>query len=324
MTAEEYLAVVSPKMDGTINLHNALINNTLDFFLEFSSIASHTGTATQANYCSANAFLDFFGRYRESLGLPVTALGIGMVLEVGHAAENPIVEEALSRNGVHSIYEHEFHQMLEVTLRPQPAKVEGLYDPYTRAHLLTGFEPGKLKDLWDRGFGGGTLWKSDPRLKMIFMAVNNEKGRTVTGTGAGGAKAGVFSRLGDKRGADAIAFFEGVVSEQLSRLLLIPMEQLDVSKSLVNFGVDSMIDAELRNWLYRDLRTEVSFVEIRAATTSIRSLAVRVVEAHGLDKDAMDVDKNMEEQTNGSGTVKRKAEEAVSDGPSTEKRRRAM
>jgi hypothetical protein len=55
---------IDPKVQGTWNIHNSLKGHDkdLDFFLLTSSISGSVGTATEANYCAANYFLDNFAR----------------------------------------------------------------------------------------------------------------------------------------------------------------------------------------------------------------------------------------------------------------------
>ena len=64
MTNEQWHTAVNPKVEGTWNIHNALLGKDaeLDFFLMTSSISGSVGTATEANYCAGNYFLDLFAR----------------------------------------------------------------------------------------------------------------------------------------------------------------------------------------------------------------------------------------------------------------------
>jgi hypothetical protein len=89
MTLETWNAVIQPKVQGTINLHHVLLNQDLDFFVMTGSAIGVIGSVTQTHYTAANAFLDFFARYRWSMGLQATSISLGMVLDVGHVAENP-------------------------------------------------------------------------------------------------------------------------------------------------------------------------------------------------------------------------------------------
>lgn len=77
--------MILPKVQGTWNLHKALLTQTeqLEFFFLFSSICGVSGQMGQANYASANTFLDVFVQYRQSLGLPASTVDIGLVEDAG-------------------------------------------------------------------------------------------------------------------------------------------------------------------------------------------------------------------------------------------------
>ncbi|MFA6173946.1 MAG: amino acid adenylation domain-containing protein, partial [Kiritimatiellales bacterium] len=60
----EFEAVLAAKVAGTLNLDSATRDVELDFFVLFSSAAAVFGSAGQADYCAANAFMDAFAHYR--------------------------------------------------------------------------------------------------------------------------------------------------------------------------------------------------------------------------------------------------------------------
>jgi acyl transferase domain-containing protein/acyl carrier protein len=64
---EEFLAVLAPKVSGLVNLDQASQDLSLDFFLLFSSVAGIIGNPGQADYAAANAFMDAYAHYRDSL-----------------------------------------------------------------------------------------------------------------------------------------------------------------------------------------------------------------------------------------------------------------
>ncbi|MCP5005562.1 MAG: KR domain-containing protein, partial [Planctomycetes bacterium] len=66
-TVEEFRKVLQPKVTGTINLDKATRGIELDFFVLFSSGAGAMGNIGQADYATANAFVDRFAIYRNQL-----------------------------------------------------------------------------------------------------------------------------------------------------------------------------------------------------------------------------------------------------------------
>ncbi|WP_207635815.1 SDR family NAD(P)-dependent oxidoreductase [Ruminiclostridium papyrosolvens] len=66
-TKEEFMSVLAPKVLGAVNLDEASKDQSLDFFILFSSLAGVMGNAGQADYAAANAFMDAYAGYRNEL-----------------------------------------------------------------------------------------------------------------------------------------------------------------------------------------------------------------------------------------------------------------
>jgi non-ribosomal peptide synthase protein (TIGR01720 family) len=64
--------VLAPKVKGTLVLDEVLKSIDLDFFVLFSSITSILGDTGQVDYCAANAFLDAYAHYKNSISSQVT------------------------------------------------------------------------------------------------------------------------------------------------------------------------------------------------------------------------------------------------------------
>jgi len=66
-TSTEFREVLSPKVIGTYNLDEMTKDMPLDFFVMFSSSVGSTGNVGQADYATANAFMNQYSAYRNEL-----------------------------------------------------------------------------------------------------------------------------------------------------------------------------------------------------------------------------------------------------------------
>uniref|UniRef100_UPI00281282A4 SDR family NAD(P)-dependent oxidoreductase n=1 Tax=Saccharothrix sp. TaxID=1873460 RepID=UPI00281282A4 len=76
LTPERLDTVLRPKVDAALNLHE--LAGDVELFVLFSSVAGIVGTAGQANYAAANAFLDGLAAHRHARGQAATALSWGL------------------------------------------------------------------------------------------------------------------------------------------------------------------------------------------------------------------------------------------------------
>jgi KS-AT-KR-ACP domain-containing polyene macrolide polyketide synthase/pimaricinolide synthase PimS2/candicidin polyketide synthase FscD len=99
LTPERFEAVLRSKVAALDNLHELTRDGDLDAFVLFSSTSGLVGSAGQANYAAANAYLDAFAHYRRAQGLRATSVAWGPWGETGMAAEDGSVGDRLRRGG---------------------------------------------------------------------------------------------------------------------------------------------------------------------------------------------------------------------------------
>ncbi|PYI01585.1 polyketide synthase [Aspergillus sclerotiicarbonarius CBS 121057] len=294
MSHEQWHKTLGPKVQGTWNLHNALRkecrDSHLDFFVMTSSTSGTVGTATEANYCAANAFLDAFARYRNSLGLPAVSIGYGMLSGVGYLHEHPEIESFMKRTGAHALNEDEIIQIMDLAITHQsPSTWEPHYDHLVGSHLLTGVEFVGLKEQHDRGFEGDHYMLSDPRASLFAADFARRIGKNIhanaTATGNSRLPEEVILALRGKGGGSTSVLdaLRGILSRKISNLILLPEGNLRPDQTLGEFGLDSMLAAELRTFIFRRLDVDVPFVVLLNSSTTVDDLARRISESLEVD-----------------------------------------
>ncbi|KAL9011376.1 MAG: hypothetical protein Q9173_003774, partial [Seirophora scorigena] len=274
LTLSKFTSVTDPKVRGTINLHRATLSQPLDFFTMTSSIVTMIGTASQGSYCAGNAFQDAFARHRHSLGLPAQAFALGMILEVGFVSSLPEVQKSLMRNGVYGTGENEFLKIFEASFIQQSPSTDLIAtDPHAASHLLTGLEPIKLDELYRQGLAADFTWHTDARFSLLLQAIADLSANGSSSKSDAGSVTEVLKTASPDEFRKIVT---AAILERLAKLLFTPSEELDASKAVSEYGMDSMIAAELRNWFVKNFGTDVTFLELLNPATKIVDLVDKV------------------------------------------------
>ncbi|KAF2229541.1 polyketide synthase [Viridothelium virens] len=246
-TATQHLCTLFPGKDD------------LDFFIILSSAFGVIGSASQANYTAGGTFQDAVARRRAAAGLPCITIDLGMVDGIGYVAENKAgVAERLLASAHRPLAEYDVLQLLDYCVRHQ------VRTPRT-AQLITGLASSAVRKL---------SWGKERR----FAALDND---SVAAGGRSDSKAGsaasASARLREGLTSastveDAGSMVEKAVVEKLADMFVISEQDIDATQPLSNYGVDSLVAVELRNWLVPTTQCEMSIFDLLRAP-SLRELA---------------------------------------------------
>ncbi|KAL7624846.1 hypothetical protein AAE478_004060 [Parahypoxylon ruwenzoriense] len=290
MTNEAWHTGIRPKWKGTWNLHNALEghDNALDFFLLTSSVSGSVATATESNYCSANGFLDAFARWRRAQRKKAVSIGLGMISEVGYLHENPEIAALLIRKGLQPLDEEEFLQVVDLSLSGPGGEYDAQEPNPDLAHILTGLEPLGLRKLMTQGWDVTSGNMQDSRTSILSAALLTEQGDDDTGGNAQigltdapawlkAVPAGIAAAFtSDSTATSLLDAVLGIMRKRFSSFILTPLDQIDNSKPLAQFGMDSMIGAEFRTWIWGTFKVDVPFLDLLSNQKTLINIAEAV------------------------------------------------
>jgi hypothetical protein len=231
----------------------------MDFFIMLSSVSGIVGTVSQAAYAAAGTFMDAFADYRNRLGLPAVTLDLGVVLDVGYVAENEELKRGMERQGFEGITGEEVMAMIKsAIITPLRKNASG--------QTVTGL--GTWKSEGSHGAFVQPLFSHFRR-----MALKSER---VEGEDSGSAgKVRDSLRQATSVNEAATKVCTAIISK-MSTLLMIPSEDISSSKPMSEYGMDSLVAVEMRNWLFREMDSTVPILEL-LANSSLLQLSTKIV-----------------------------------------------
>lgn len=256
MSSEQWSAAHLPKITGSCNLHTVL-SDKVDFFIMMSSAVAISGNAGQSNYAGACAYQDALAHHRRRLGLPAYSINVGAVVDSGFVSENPQVAAALRRKGFGTITTSELLALLNYVV--SNTLIGGLEGSQSVIGILPkGNEPGLRPGAWLAASKFRHLSRRD-RLAKDF-----------------GESGDVAESIALTKSAEAATdLICQAIIKQLSKLLATPVKYLSSDRSLDDYGIDSLVAVELRNWIGAFLQANIPILVLRR-TSSIQELAVLV------------------------------------------------
>lgn len=258
LTPERLRAVLAPKLSGAENLAAATDGQPLDYFVVYSSATTIIGSPGQGAYVAANAWLEGFARARRAAGKPALAIGWGAISDVGILARDRQLGQRLRRT----------------------TGVVGIPSNEALAHL------GRVLALGDRAeplqfYSNIGASGAAEKLRLIRSPAFETLGLTRRDE-AGQESADLLTLIEGKNQAEATAIIVQALRREISHILRMPEDQIDVSRPLGEVGLDSLMALELQLAIERICGTDLPMVG--AADRRIPDLAAAILA--GLERPA--------------------------------------
>ena len=218
-TRERFARVFAPKALGAWNLHQMSLDMELDFFVTFSSWAALVGLPGQGSYVAANAYLDALAHHRVDLGLPGLSINWGAWAAVGMAASMADADrQRLADMGVTAFDPEWGTAAMGQLLRQSTAQAAVLAIDWSKwfAYQRWSSEVPFFADL--AGEAALRSRAAPATARRDLAAVSPEERRRLV---------------------------EEELAALAARVLRVPVANVDVSRPLVDLGLDSLMTTEL-------------------------------------------------------------------------------
>ncbi len=234
MTAADFHDVMRPKAAGALLLHRLTAHLPLDFFVLFSSIGSLVAGSGQANYASANAFLDALAAYRQQRGLPAMSVNwgpwaTGMVRELNlmqHFTERGMAPITASRG---------MQMMDRLFCRPEP-------------------QVAALNAEWP------LVFERQPVVPNLILHLGGDG--TAGDASLPGGTHNTVAGIRNATGAERLGLIETSLAGLAAKVLRLDAGKLDPEQSLLAFGLDSLMAIELKGRVEAALPVSLSVVDL--------------------------------------------------------------
>lgn len=272
MSALQWQECVSPKVQGSTNLAEALPRD-VDFLLLLSSSSAIIGNRGQANYSAANMYMDALAEHLVQKGFPAMSLNLGSVLSAGWLADNK--DSKLSGALSHlTTSEEELLSLIEYHVDPRWKAAQSV----ATCHTVAG-----LRD-------AAYFFKRGVQLPEFFQYPLFTHLRDVPSDfQISGSKDDAGPSIKEQlQSSDASIDTEKVIkqmvqaiAQKLSAMMSIPLEDIDPSRPITSYGVDSLVTMDFKGWISNSLGAKVSTLDL-VNGNSIADLSQKIAKISGL------------------------------------------
>ncbi|KAF1951254.1 reducing type I polyketide synthase [Byssothecium circinans] len=255
MSVADWHHATAPKVHGSWNMHLALPSG-MDFFVLLSSVVGVGGNGGQSNYAAGNTFEDALARWRVARGEKAISIDLGLVLGEGVVAENDkLMQHFLRRDVVRPNSLEEIFALFEYYCDPGRSVLRE-----DEAQIVTGLA--LPADILAKG--RDMPIEFSPPMFSIMRQVPSLSNPDALAVNGGGSNAQSFKSLftvaADASEGAAIA--SAALRTKMSRLLGLKEEEIELTRPLSQYGIDSLVALEIKNWIGKEMGAELAIFEI--------------------------------------------------------------
>jgi NADPH:quinone reductase-like Zn-dependent oxidoreductase/NAD(P)-dependent dehydrogenase (short-subunit alcohol dehydrogenase family)/aryl carrier-like protein len=258
MTHAQWSQTIQSKVDSSWNLHQ-LLPGDMDFFVLLSSMAGIYGSAGQSNYAAGCAFQDDLARYRSAAGQRSSvSINLGWMRTIGVIAENEKYRQ-------HRKHAANMSQVEEADL----FALLGHYCDTSLSPLSTNQGQVMIGVVTKNDFhsrGGSPPEVLSRPLFSTFDSSQIQLSPDSTGMNSGENEYALRFRKATTF-ADGSVIVVEALKMKLARAMDVSAEDIDTRRSLTDYGTDSLMAVEIRNWIRRDFGVAVSVFDIMNGVT---------------------------------------------------------
>ena len=245
---------MQPKVDGTWNLHTATTGTTLDFFVMVGSLAGTAGSRTQANYGAANSFMDAFTQYRRQQGLAASVMNLGAVEDIGMVSRHPEYLQNVKLAGMPLLCEKDVLDGLQAVIQ------QSSFDSGSGI-LAVGL--GHTRPISDTSTL--PMWGRDARFSVY---ANLQSSVAVQAEAKEDRLRALLTQVDQDpsllNGTDIVVGLRREIGKAIAENVL-PGKELDEEEKEAII-IDSLMAIEIKNWVRRAMKVEVTLKEIGTAS----------------------------------------------------------
>ncbi|KAI0879040.1 hypothetical protein GGS24DRAFT_486779 [Hypoxylon argillaceum] len=246
MTFKQWVTATRPKIQGSWNLHE-LLPRDLDFFIQLSSLAGIIGSVSQSNYSAGNTFQDALAQYRQAQGLPAQSIDLGLMKDIGYVEEHKDVAAHTS-----------FLKLCAIA-----GTADGK-TPFPTQLVVGAGSGGAIQASQEDATGGGDYYwfRTLPHFAYLQRVDVQETSANEDKPSSDGS----IDRLSHATSLDAASeIVQEILLAKVTKIIMVPASDIDTSKPVYTYGVDSLVAVELRNWLALELKSDISIFDLTSS-----------------------------------------------------------